>query len=854
MNVFHKTALQSLRRNRTRTLVTIVGVALSAALFTAVTSFGVSLLSYLTRGAIQRYGSWQVAFSGADTAFAAAQTPEQDPRIRQAAACDELGYARMEGGQNPDKPYWFLTGFTDAAFDQLPLTLLEGRPPETPGEVLVPAHALTNGGARVAVGDTLTLELGARMAGEIALGQDTPYRPDSETLTGAAVRRLTVVGLYQRPGFEPENAPGYTLISCADPADPAPFQTVFVTLRDPFRCRAYADGTGYPYRLNDEVLRFMGLSSDRLVTSLLLAMGAVVMAIILVGSVFLIYNAFHISLGERMRQIGVLASVGATPRQLRGMVRFEGLCIGAAGIPLGMALGLGAMAAVLALVGRSFRTIAYEGVPLTLVISPPALGLAAGISLLTILISAWLPARKAAATPVLDCIRQGGEVQVQAKTVRTGPLVGRLCGLEGTLALKNFRRNRRRYRSIVLSLVLSVVLFVTTHSFVLYLQQASRMAVVYTTYDIGVSADTDMTPAELGELYETLRPAAGAEGGICQQALLCQVRLPAGLVDPTYRAAAGWPDTGTLTLQMQLQLLDEETFASIAAGLGLDPAAFAGDAPQLLCCAKQPRQNNSQNQVEDFAELFTTDRPALTLQAPGSGETRDVTLQCADFVPPDILPALTPFSSTDYFLMAVAPFSARESLVGTAARPLSQGVSFTSENPAATAEAVTAALAGAGLADRCTVYNTRSMFQQNENMIFIANVFAAAFIAMISLIAVANVFNTISTNIRLRRRELAMLRSVGMSDRSFNRMMRFECAFYGLQALAVGLPLSLGCSALVWLSFRTGGAEEVAFTVPWGALAASTGSVLLVIFVTMMYAVGRLRRANIIDALREDMA
>ena len=139
-------------------------------------------------------------------------------------------------------------------------------------------------------------------------------------------------------------------------------------------------------------------------------------------------------------------------------------------------------------------------------------------------------------------------------------------------------------------------------------------------------------------------------------------------------------------------------------------------------------------------------------------------------------------------------------------------------------------------------------------MIFIANVFADAFIAMISLIAVANVFNTISTNIRLRRRELAMLRSVGMSDRSFNRMMRFECAFYGLQALAVGLPLSLGCSALVWLSFRSGGAEEVAFTVPWGALAASTGSVLLVIFVTMMYAVGRLRRANIIDALREDMA
>ncbi len=49
------------------------------------------------------------------------------------------------------------------------------------------------------------------------------------------------------------------------------------------------------------------------------------------------------------------------------------------------------------------------------------------------------------------------------------------------------------------------------------------------------------------------------------------------------------------------------------------------------------------------------------------------------------------------------------------------------------------------------------------------------------MIAVANVFNTISTNIKLRRRELAMLRSVGMSDRDFNKMMRFECVLYGAQ-------------------------------------------------------------------------
>ena len=661
------------------------------------------------------------------------------------------------------------------------------------------------------------------------------------------------MGLYQRPAFEPADAPGYTLITCADPAHPAAFETVFVTLANPWLCRRYAASTGYPYHLNDEVLRFMGLSSDRLFTSLLLAVGAVVMAIILVGSVFLIYNAFHISLGERMRQIGVLASVGATPRQLRGMVRFEGLCIGAAGIPLGMALGLGAMAAVLAVVGQNFRSVLYEGVSLTLVLSPPALVLAAAVSLLTILISAWLPAHKAAATPVLDCIRQNGEPQVSARAVRTSPLVGRLCGLEGALALKNFRRNRRRYRSIVLSLVLSVVLFVTTHSFVLDLQQASRMAVVYTTYDIGVTADDTMTTGELFALRDALQPAEGAEDVACQRLVLCPVQVPAELVAPAYRQSAGLADSGELTLQMQLQFLDDDSFAAIAAGLGLDPADFTGENPPLLVCAKQPRQNNRQNKVEDFDSLFTDAAPTLTLQVPGSGETRSVTLQCADFVPPDILPSLTPFTATDYFLTAVVPFSAQEALVGAHPTVQSQGVTLNTADPAETAEAVTLALAGAGMADRCTVYNTRSMFQQNDNLIFIANVFAAAFIAMISLIAVANVFNTISTNIRLRRRELAMLRSVGMSDRSFNRMMRFECAFYGLQALAIGLPLSLICSVLVYFAFTGGGADELIFTVPWAALGISTASVLLVIFVTMMYAVGKLRRENIIDALRDDM-
>ena len=137
-------------------------------------------------------------------------------------------------------------------------------------------------------------------------------------------------------------------------------------------------------------------------------------------------------------------------------------------------------------------------------------------------------------------------------------------------------------------------------------------------------------------------------------------------------------------------------------------------------------------------------------------------------------------------------------------------------------------------------------------MTFIVNLFAIVFITMISLIAVANVFNTISTNIKLRRREFAMLRSVGMSDRDFNKMMRFECSLYGVRTMLWGLPLAGILSFLIYVGMNAGGGE-MKFVFPWGSMGASILGVFLVVFITMVYAAGKIRKENIIDALRDEM-
>ena len=192
----------------------------------------------------------------------------------------------------------------------------------------------------------------------------------------------------------------------------------------------------------------------------------------MIGSIFLIYNSFNISLNERTHQFGILSSVGATAKQLRNSVLFEGLCIGAVGIPIGVIVGIGSIGLVISVVARNFGNILYSTVPLTLTVSIPAIVVAAAVSMVTILISAYIPARKAASTPVMESIRQTNEVKIESKAVKTSKLAERIYGLEGTLALKNFKRNKKRYRSIVLSLVLSVVLFVSTSAFGTDLKQA----------------------------------------------------------------------------------------------------------------------------------------------------------------------------------------------------------------------------------------------------------------------------------------------------------------------------------------------------------------------------------------------
>lgn len=850
MNILNKVALQGLKKNRTRTVVTIIGVILSVAMITAVATFGVSLLSYMADGAAKKYGNWHVAFLDVNSSFV--QERMNDKEVLNTVTFDNIGYALVDGAKNPNKPYFFVAGFNQKTFDALPITLLSGRLPENSSEIVISGKVTTNSTTSYAVGDTLSIAVGNRMNGNEKLGQNNPYT--SEIFVPQDERTYTIVGVCQTPAFEEDFSPGYTLITRTDTTDLVNELSLFITLKNPRKVYSYVDKTvaNHAYILNNYILRFMGLdATDKIFNALLYSVGGIVVAIIMIGSIFLIYNSFSISLNERTQQIGILSSVGATSKQLRNSVLFEGACIGVIGIPIGIVVGIVSIGFVISVVDKNFESVLYTNVPLTLNVSVFAIVGAATVSIITILISAYIPARKSANTPVMECIRQTNEVKVGYRVVRTSKLTQSIYGLEGILALKNFKRNKKRYRSIVLSLVLSVVLFVSTSAFVIDLKQASEQAKVVTDYDIGFGTQ-DMSDSEMLQIYDKLKNTNGVYESSYQTFTEYLCTVSASELSDAY-----WETTGehslneTIDLKIGIQFIDDNTYMKFVNDLGLTGNQ---QSEKMIVVAKMESDKNDVKGVTDLSDMFINSSMDFTIIPQTTEETKiaqDVSAKFIEFMPLDTPPMMGGLEQRPYYLQGVVPWSLKEKFISS--DTIVKGLTFKSRNPSQSVAEMKRVIESEKITPTYILLNTSEMLEESQNYIFIANVFAYTFIIMISLIAVANVFNTISTNIKLRRRELAMLRSVGMSDKNFNKMMCFECIFYGMRALLFGLPLAVLSSWLIYKGMFIGGADNLDFILPWFSIGVSVFSVFSVIFITMLYAVSKIRKENIIDALRDDM-
>lgn len=849
MNILNKVTRKSLEKNRVRTLVTVIGIVLSIAMFTAVTTSVSSVQNFMVQVIKNTEGSWYGKVS--DLTYDQAQEIGNQEQVTLQTVTENVGYATIESS-NEYKPYLYIMGVDENTQDLLPINLTSGRMPETTDEILLPEHLSTNGGVKYDLHDTITLEVGERSFQQTTLWQEEGLMvAEDGTLQEELIRTqsktYTVVGFYERPGFESTSSAGYTAITLADAGGTS--YNLYLQNQSMRSIKTFLNDYSKQYAVSyhDDLIRYSGNSTENDLNRVLYPLAVILMGLIMFGSVSLIYNAFSISVSERTKQFGILKSVGATKKQMRGSVLYEAFVLALIGIPVGILAGIGGMAVTFRITEGLFQSfMSGTNTAIALHVSWLAILMAIFIGFLTVLISAYIPAMRAARKPAIDAIRQTGDIQFHAKKVRTSKLTYWIAGFEGMLASKNFKRNRKRYRATVISLFLSVVLFISATSFCSYLTDSVNAIVQTIHYELAYSHEASEDKIS----DENLKSFFASQDGVEQVAYAARQNQDTTLnISSITKEAFDLmkkynmiDDTDTeFSANLNLYFVEDEFYQEYLSQQKLDvdqymntenPRALVYDNLLVMEEGKYRR-----------VELITDELSSMTVNDYESNTTYEIALG-------------EKVSEAPYFINAnsggtvilMYPYSAMEQVLHTTEK-LTTMFYMKSDSAKATFTNLYTKLQDKGFAAE-NLQNAVESIEANKALLIVLKIFAYGFITLISLISTANVFNTISTNIALRRREFAMLRSVGMTQKSFVKMMNYECLLYGLKGLIYGIPVALFLTYLIYRSIRNG--LEMSFYIPWSNVWIAIGSVFLVVFSTMLYSMNRIKKDNTIETLKNE--
>ncbi len=863
MNVLKRCCYRSMKENSKRTVVTIVGVILATALITAlaclVVSFRASLIAYEK----EQNGDFHYHFLNVKQEYL--KYFENNRQIEKYALTEKAGYAVLEGCQNPDKPYLYVTAMDKEAQAALSLKLAAGRMPENGSEIVVGRHVISNGLVELKVGDRLTLSLGERLTDDgCTLSQWEPYHGDEEAFQPGAERTFTVVGIIERPGtgVEPVTAPGYSAFTCLENPGQAAEADVYATYtkqglrhRDQvtagilgvsqelyLRWKGWKEGAqesctkqeleqiqtvASSVQENYWLLKWELMLFSNGFMSMIYAMSAVAAAVIIVTSIFCIRNSFVISLTEKMRLYGRLASVGTTAAQQRKVVYYEAWFLSAAGIPLGVASGLAA--AVILVKGVSILVRDALSFELIFGTSLPMILLAAILAAVTVFLSARDSARQAARISPMRAIRANDTVKL-GKRIRCPGWIGRRFGIGGKIAYKNLKRARVKYRATVVSIVVSVAIFIGMTTFVDLISLAVGTRFEDLPYQIQISIfqwdfyDDAVAIAEMDSVEE---------GEIVRKASLA---VEKSKIPYTTEWRGEYVEESTGEDRITVCSLGEKAYARYCKEAGVSVEEAKGKA---LVIADYHFENTVDGKTYIDEGNIAEFKPGDVLRGTGESAGTDIEVLKQTTVRPmhlsnsahrmilivddafmDSAPGLQRYDNIEVYLKYQDPDEAEQRI-----RSEAQLQYFTLTN-----------------------YDT--IYRREHSMLVVVAIFLYGFLTVVALIGITNVFNTVTTNMELRAPEFAMLRSVGMTGREFRRMIWLEGAFYGGEALCIGIPAGLLISLLFHRGF--GVRFVVDFRIPWMGIVVSVAAVAILLYVIMHYSLGKINRRNIIDTIRNE--
>ncbi len=857
MNIVNKLTLKYMKKNKSRTLVTIIGVIISVAMIAASSTIGASLMDMLKRSIIEQTGNWYTVWD--EVPGSGVEKITGSPEIKDSLISHTAGIGELPGSKNSQRPYIYILEYN--SFDLSAITLKEGRFPKNEDELVITTQMLETSGVTYLIGDKVKFTMGGRniVENNVKTPLDNTYSfTKGEEFTKTGEKEYTITGIVDAENKENISRAGYVAFSgiSENNIKSEESYTVYAGFNklnkkiynksEKLKEESNAGKLAY----NSELLLYTGITDDKeFNTTLTIAIG-IVGSIILLGSVSLIYNAFAISLSERSRTLGMLASVGATKRQKRNSVFFEGFVIGCISIPIGLVSGYLGIGITFWLISPIMQNLFNVTVPLKLIISPYGFVGAVLFSILLLFISAWFPAKRASKITPIDAIRQTLDISIEKKNIKTSRLTRIIFGFEAELGLKNLKRNKHRYYATVFSMIISIVLFLTASAFSAFLKESFVMANAPINYDVSVSMGGGYTEMALRYVDE-LSHLKHVDTAVVTESINSTSNLDEDLVGEDIKSRME-PTEGKYSLEVQIISMDEPSLSKYAKEVGINESLLKSDVMKGILIntfnLKEAHEYTTVSQLKvkpgDILPLAFFDDEnkkwesqieitAITDKIPlmvygYQGSIMNMTILVSEQGLQSFLDKMRQSGMEVYRNLSVYYItdeaSELEKEIETVKTNYPDIYSYT--------------------------FNVITQRQKQQRLSLIFSIFLYGFVVLIAIVCTANIINTISTGINMRKREFAMLKSYGITPAGFQKMIRYESIFYGLKALLYGLPASFIVIYLVYKALSRN--FDFIFFLPWVNILIAIISVFLIIGFTMIYAVRKTSKDNIIDVLKNE--
>lgn len=855
MTLLNKLTIKNLKLNKKRTIVTIIGIMLSVALITAVASMYASGIKSLIKYETIIKGDFHTAFYNVPTSDIDKFINNRN--VEKLNITEGLGYAKIDS-KNEDKPYAYLKGFTKDALNNLSVRLVKGRLPENTNEIVIPTHLKTNGRLDLKLNDSITLEVGKRIDSKgDELNQSDKYQNTAgEQLVETQTKTYKIVGIIERPATNIEyyTAPGYTFITYIDSKNLSGNVDIYAKFtKDGVKNwdKTIANILGVSQvlfrkvynqeiesgKLTEQLKKtymfdinkyLIDLETNPISSTSMGDLGkvlAIVIVIIVFTSIFCIKNSFDISITEKIRQYGMLRSIGATKKQIKRNVFYEATILGLIGIPLGIILGCLATYILIIISNYYLTDVIQTGFKLELVFSTYAILVAIILGIITIYFSALKSATRASKVSEIDSIRNSANLKISSKKIKSPKYIKKLFGIGGVISFKNLKRNKKKYRTTIISITVSTFVFIALYSFMELAFQNVNNELKVSDFNISLSTNA-INDYSYSKFLKTVNLSGVEDYAILRNS---ELSFTGSHSSKEYLEYFGTKKESDAEEHITIFAIGKKQYDKYIKSLGLNyddikDKVILFDKQYITSYDKNNNKIIKNIRVYDFnkGDVITSTNNQLNLE-----------IGAISSIGPNLLKNL----SNSYLIIS-------DEMFDKIAKTNNLDIYYKASNADKLQDELDSYLNG----ESYNIDNKEENVRIMNNLFTLIAIFLYGFIIVISLIGITNIFNTITTNMELRKQEFAMLKSIGMTSKEFKRMIRLESLFMGIKSLLFGILIGIILSYLIYLSSDS----DIPYKLPIVAIIISILVVFILISLIMKYSLNKISKQNTIETIRNE--